>query len=510
MRMIPNGPILSPSRSLQPSSDPGASITHSTSSPIPNFPRLKLKTLIPKLFRNRPPSASGPLPPELIQAVIDNADSYALLKLSLVSRYASKRARIRLFHTLDFDYRKEFYGVQENEDGTIKRIQIHRNTWTRLVKCRFDRFLDMIQNPKNTIANNIRILSIDGLFRNWDDRYHYKTRKTDAMIILASRLSQLSSLRLKINHWNYIPRHILEFFLRLQVAEVKIENVLFGDPPSFSKLFQSPLINGASNNLSLYCVRVIPALHLAAHSHTFSKQLHFSFIDDFTLVNFCKVWDLSITRPQITINSLCLAETGFFDAEEIEVEVAFDFLATLSRYVGPSIKCLYVSVSDLLRDEDVQNIFNRFDPSCCTGLRAVHFGVITMLDKQAPAMNAVRQIIHSLPSLHIETVGLILNVCSFRDLDDLIDIVAGFPWVSTAKALVDAIPSLKRIKFTLGHPYTRAEFLYNVDCYLQAIATNISDALETTVEVVLEGRTWTGIPMDDIPWRLFALDALDA
>ncbi|KAG6826598.1 hypothetical protein H0H92_015202 [Tricholoma furcatifolium] len=250
VKNIFNRPLLSPSGPLEPSSDAGASITHSSSSLILNFPTLDLRTLIPKLFCNQPVLESRPVPPELIQAVIDNVDSHALLKLSLVSRYTSKRARIRLFHTLDFDHRKERYDVQENEDGTITRI--------RLAKCRFDRFLDMIQNPENTIAGSIRILSINGLFSHWTHCYDYKPRQTDAITILASRLSQLSSLRLKIDNWGNIPRHILEFFLRLRVAEVQIENALFFGLPSFSELFQSTLINGASNNLSLYCVRVSP------------------------------------------------------------------------------------------------------------------------------------------------------------------------------------------------------------------------------------------------------------
>ncbi|KAG6804766.1 hypothetical protein H0H92_002539, partial [Tricholoma furcatifolium] len=85
------------------------------------------------------------------------------------------------------------------------------------------------------------------------------------------------------------------------------------------------------------------------------------------------------------------------------------------------------------------------------------------------------------------TVGLFLNIlCSFRDLEDLIDIVDGFPWVSTVKTLVDAIPSLKRVKLTLMHPsHTQAEGL---NWHLQAIAKNISDAFEATVEIVLDGH----------------------
>ncbi|KAG6811181.1 hypothetical protein H0H92_008621 [Tricholoma furcatifolium] len=318
--MTSNGLILSPSRSLQPSSDARASITHSTSSPILKFLTLKLKTLIPKLFRRtRPASPSGPLPPELLEAVIDNADSHALLQLSLLSRYALKRARIRLFRTLDFDHRKEYYDVQED-------------------KYRFDLFFDMIQNPKNTIAHNIKILSINGLFGG---RLDYKTQKTKVMTILASRLSQLN-----IDQWDCIPPRILEFFLRLRAAEVHIENTRFRDLPSFSKLFQTTSIKGASNNLSLYYVEVRSVPHLAPHSYTFPKQLHFSFIDDVTLLNFCQVWDLGIPRPQITIDSLFLADTRAFRIRTREA-VAFDFLMKISRHVGPSIKRLFLSFFDL-------------------------------------------------------------------------------------------------------------------------------------------------------------------
>ncbi|KAH0582121.1 hypothetical protein H2248_011774 [Termitomyces sp. 'cryptogamus'] len=452
-------------------------------------------TFVSKLFPN-PPQTNLPL--EIIELVIDEVDPSYLLKLSLVSKAALRRSRVRLFSSLSFI----------KDDGTrwIHETLPKEGTVDHQLDC----FLDLLQSPHNTIATSIKNLHLHYLFNS--KCYEYGPR--DEMHLVATKLSQLACLRLSSLNWNNIPRHILEWIQALPATELQIESTNF-QTLGFIELLQSSLITLASLKLSFCGIRIKDeknTMNLTSHSHIFAQKYQFSALDITSLLLFRDVWDYAMTTgAHIMVHKLFLhlKTTGSPYTDYIP---ALPFLnATLCR-IGPCLESLCLALGDhegkrceLWMDTELnqcapaeRGFYRKLDLSRCTALEAIHVGVI-ILGQQEADMEKVWDHLNRLTPSLIESVGFILHA-SMISSAEYPKFLFEFPWKDTIHQLTCLFPLLKRVKFTIGyfHPAHGKE----LPIHLEAIKSDIH-TLKTSVKVIFKADTETNFHLGfRFPWRL--------
>ena len=260
-------------------------------------------------------TAIGVFAPELLDQIIDHLhnDRPTLLRLGLISRQTLIRSRFHLFYELEFN---------PHNGGDRK----------------FDMFLALLEAPWTSFTNAVESLHVKELFRG-----RYNHLPDDLSRILAN-LTNLKTLRLTSISWSYIPPHIREFFLQINVVDLQLDSVEFKTYPDIVEIFVR--LRSSIQSITLYNLQFYdgPTPNLSQHSFVFRRPIHLATLDTRSLLYFKNVWDpIHANDLDITVESFHVRLMPLIRRYRATYT---PFFSRFLRQVGPSLQHIFIKLSD--------------------------------------------------------------------------------------------------------------------------------------------------------------------
>ncbi|KAF5382136.1 hypothetical protein D9615_004301 [Tricholomella constricta] len=365
------------------------------------------------------------MPPELLDQIIDRSrnDRPTLLALGLVSKQTLARSRHYLFSTVEFD---------DNDKH-------------------FDTFLGLLDAPWTSFTAATVSLHVKDLFHSTRG-YTYRPKRNILRIL--SSLTHLTTLWVTSTSWRCIPSHIRQFFFQLRITDLQFDSVEFYES-EFVEFFS--MLQPSTAMITAYNLKHEDGDDLSAISSIFQQQFRLKTLDSYSLVLLKDVWDpLRFKDLNVTVESFHLR---LLDLATSDRETSTAFISRFLTHIGPSLKRLFINISEPHFWPDVLPFYECVDFSQCVNLRVIHFGTVTLdhgdaAEKMSSMVSTMWKLLSALPSHSIEEVVLTFDPhCS--SVEGSLDELKRFPWLDLVTRVQKMFQVLQKIEIRMGGSYFR-------------------------------------------------------